>query len=122
MAICSDGRSIWVANRNDDNVTKLDADSGTVIGTYAVSHNPIGICSDGGNIWITNQGSNTVTKLNGSNGVVLEHSLLELLPMRSVLEGVVSGSPIWSLTISVRCKISSFITISYLLGNFDKFN
>ena len=63
VAICFDGASIWVANSNSDNVTKLNASTGAVQGTYNVGDGPRGICFDGASIWAANRDSFNVTKL-----------------------------------------------------------
>jgi len=71
FGICFDGANIWVANYGSNNVTKLRASDGTILGTYNVGTQPLGICFDGANIWVTNSGSNSVTKLSASDGTVL---------------------------------------------------
>ena len=58
-----DGANIWVANLGSNNVTKLQASTGKVLGTFAVGTNPIYAALDGVNIWVTNLGSKTVSKL-----------------------------------------------------------
>ena len=66
--ICFDGANIWVANEGSNNVMKLKASDGSLVGTYAVGTNPDTICFDGINIWVANYGNNTVTKLRASDG------------------------------------------------------
>jgi len=44
-------------------VTKLNASTGAVQGTFAVGTAPNGICFDGASIWVANAGNSTVTKL-----------------------------------------------------------
>jgi hypothetical protein len=66
--IAFDGANIWVANGNSNNVTKLKASDGSLVGTYSVGTNPRGIAFDGANIWVANWGTNNVTKLNASDG------------------------------------------------------
>jgi DNA-binding beta-propeller fold protein YncE len=68
QGICFDGANIWVANLGSDNVTKLKASDGSLVGTYAVGSSPFGICFDGANIWVANFGSDNVTKLKASDG------------------------------------------------------
>src|SRR3989338_6431574 len=66
-----DGDNIWVANSGSNNITKLRASDGTILGTYAVGFYPDGVAFDGANIWVANSGSNNVTKLRASDvGVV----------------------------------------------------
>ena len=69
--IAFDGANIWVANHGSNNVSKLRASDGAVLGTYAVGAVPSGIAFDGANIWVANHGSNNVTKLRASDGAVL---------------------------------------------------
>jgi DNA-binding beta-propeller fold protein YncE len=52
-----------VTYASSDNVMKLKASDGSLVGTYAVGDVPFGICFDGANIWVTNLLDNTVTKL-----------------------------------------------------------
>lgn len=66
-----DGANIWVANSNNNNVTKLRASDGATLGTFAVGTSPYSIVFDGTNIWVANLSSNGVTKLRASDGVVL---------------------------------------------------
>ncbi len=58
-----DGANIWVTNAGSKNVTKLQASTGKVLGTFSVGTVPTGIAFDGANIWVANYGSNTVSKL-----------------------------------------------------------
>ena len=66
--IAFDGANIWVTNCGSNNVTKLRASDGAVLGTYAVGTSPAGIAFDGANIWVANSGSNNVMKLRPSDG------------------------------------------------------
>jgi hypothetical protein len=61
--VAFDGYSIWVANFNTDNVTKLRASDGANLGTFPVGDAPRGIAFDGSSIWVTNQLSDSLTKL-----------------------------------------------------------
>src|ERR1700745_1204336 len=47
FGLAFDGANIWVANNGSDNVTKLRASDGKVLGTFAVGSNPIGVAFDG---------------------------------------------------------------------------
>ncbi|XHR29838.1 MAG: hypothetical protein ACFUZC_04640 [Chthoniobacteraceae bacterium] len=71
QGICFDGANIWVTNNGSNNVTKITAATGAVVGTYSVGTAPVGICFDGTNIWVANSGSNNVTKLTASNGAAV---------------------------------------------------
>jgi uncharacterized protein (TIGR03437 family) len=88
-----DGTNIWVANFFTNNVTKLLASTGAILGTYSVGANnyPVGLAFDGSNIWVTNQGSNTVTKLLASTGAIVG-----IYPVGSEPEGIAfDGTNIW---------------------------
>jgi hypothetical protein len=62
-AVAFDGANIWVANSGSNNVAKLRAGDGSVLGTFAVGSAPVGVAFDGASIWVANSGSNTVAKL-----------------------------------------------------------
>jgi DNA-binding beta-propeller fold protein YncE len=63
FGVAFDGANIWVTNLTSNNVTKLQASDGRVLGTFAVGMNPDSVAFDGANIWVANTGSNTVSKL-----------------------------------------------------------
>ena len=71
QSVCSDGTNIWVTNNGSNNVTKLTAATGAVVGTYSVGTAPVGICYDGTYIWVANSGSNNVSKLNAATGAAV---------------------------------------------------
>ena len=62
---CFDGENIWVANLDSDNVTKIHASTGAVVGTFPQASLPGAVCSDGLSIWVANLTADTVTKLRG---------------------------------------------------------
>jgi hypothetical protein len=62
QGIVYDGANLWVANTTSNNVTKLAASSGAVLGTFAAGTEPDGMAFDGANSWAANAGSNTVSK------------------------------------------------------------
>jgi outer membrane lipoprotein-sorting protein len=66
--IAFDGANIWVSNVGSNNVTKLKASDGSLVGTYSVGTAPLCITFDGVNIWVANYYSNTVAKLKASDG------------------------------------------------------
>lgn len=71
IGVVSDGTNIWVANGESNNVMKLRATDGAVLGTFNVGTNPEGVVFDGTNVWVVNTDSNTVSKLRASDGAVL---------------------------------------------------
>ena len=69
--VAFDGTYIWVANRDDGTVSKINPVTGTVIGTpIAVGSQPLGVAFDGTNIWVTNNGSNNVSKIDPATNTV----------------------------------------------------
>lgn len=98
--VAFDGANLWVANRDDNNVTGLRASDGVVVGTVAVRGAPDGVIFDGANIWVVNQGYNlkvdgSVTKLNPANGATLA-----IFPVGTTLAQLRSMAPISGSRIS----------------------
>jgi DNA-binding beta-propeller fold protein YncE len=60
---CFDGTNIWVINNSNDDVIKLRALDGAIMGTYTVGSNPLDICFDGTYIWVVNCHSHSITRL-----------------------------------------------------------
>ena len=63
LGLASGGANIWVANNEDDTLTKLRISDGAPHGTFSIGDSPIGLAFDGANIWVANSGSNTVSKI-----------------------------------------------------------
>ena len=63
QGVAFDGANIWVTNAGTNNVTKLLASSGAVVGTYPVGSFPDCVAFDGTNIWVTTQNDNGVSKI-----------------------------------------------------------
>jgi DNA-binding beta-propeller fold protein YncE len=65
--VAFDGSNIWVANERGNNVTKLRASEGTILGTFTVQslngQGADGAAFDGANIWVANYRSGSVSKL-----------------------------------------------------------
>lgn len=70
-AVAFDGAHVWIANHLSDDVTKLRAADGELLGTFRAGTGPSAVAFDGANIWVTNRGSNNVIKLRASDGVNL---------------------------------------------------
>ena len=103
--VAFDGASIWVANFNSNNVTKLRASDGVCVGTctFAVGTNPTGVAFDGASVWVTNRDSNTVTKLRASDGALLGTFAVGPFPFAVAFD----GASVWvansnSTTVSKR--------------------
>jgi DNA-binding beta-propeller fold protein YncE len=69
--LCFDGANIWSANFGDNTVSKIQANDGTVLGTFKVGNQPLGVTFDGANIWVSNSADGTVSKLRAQDGVNL---------------------------------------------------
>src|SRR6266571_5308124 len=50
--VAFDGANIWVANGGSNDVTKLAASTGAVLGTFAVATSPTAVAFDGANVWV----------------------------------------------------------------------
>ena len=97
-----DGTNIWVANQLSNNVTKIRANDGSVVGTYSVgSNNPVNLVFDGTYIWSTNHLGGSVTKLKASDGSIVGFYAVGGLPWGIAFD----GTNIW-----VSSLASSFIT------------
>jgi DNA-binding beta-propeller fold protein YncE len=62
LGVAFDGASIWVANANDNKVTKLRASDGANLGAFPVGSLPNAVAFDGANIWVANYNSSSVSK------------------------------------------------------------
>ena len=67
-----DGANIWVSNASihRGRLTKVRANDGTVLSTYAVGSGPYGMVFDGASVWVANYGSNDLSKVNVGTGRV----------------------------------------------------
>jgi len=66
----SDGKDLWVANRDAHTVNKMQTD-GTILETIEVGRTPVGLTFDGENIWVGCFRSDVVMKLRPSDGATL---------------------------------------------------
>jgi hypothetical protein len=109
-AAAFDGANIWVASGGSNNVTKLRASDGTVLGTFPVGVNPTGVAFDGANIWVA--GGNNVTKLRASDGFVLGTFLLGAGPFGVAFDGaniwVAGGNNVTKLRASDGLELGTF--------------
>jgi YVTN family beta-propeller protein len=71
MGVSADGTHVWVANREDDTVTEIEAATGTVVRTIPVGDGPKGVSSDGTDVWVTNNNGHTVSEIEVSSGTVI---------------------------------------------------
>ena len=71
IAVTFDGTNIWVANEGSNNVTKMLAANGSVVGTYPAGTNPDALAFDGTSIWVANNmNPGYATKLLASDGSI----------------------------------------------------
>ena len=68
FGVAFDGANVWVVNGGDNDVEKLRANDGAVLGAFSVGQSrasPRGLAFDGENVWVSNSGGNDVTELRG---------------------------------------------------------
>lgn len=70
-AISSDGTYVWVANYDDDTVSKIRISTSNVIYTIEVGYGPRAIVSDGTYVWTANYNDNNVSQIEISSGEVI---------------------------------------------------
>ena len=62
---------MWVANEADDNVTRIDASSGSGR-TSPVGAGPTGVAYGAGAVWVANAGDGTVSRIDPATGEVVK--------------------------------------------------
>jgi len=112
--VAFDGADIWVANANSNNVTKLQASTGTVLGTYSVGSSPGEIAFDGANIWVVNTGSNNVTKLAAATGAVLGTFNVGTFPIGVAFD----GANVWVTNYSSNTVTKLLAATGAVLGTY----
>lgn len=93
LGLLFDGTNVWVSNLGSSNVTKIDADTGNVVGTYATGNTPGGMAFDGTYLWIVSGAANTITKLVAATGQPAPGSPLTVASDPSGI--VFDGDSIW---------------------------
>src|SRR5207253_10683064 len=100
--ILFDGKYIWVANNGvgANSVSKFNAATMTLIGTYSVGVSPDGVAFDGIYVWVTNSYDNTVVKLDRETGQILRTYPTGPFPLSAIFDGknvwIGSGAPVTS--------------------------
>jgi YVTN family beta-propeller protein len=87
--ILYDGKYIWVANNGvgEDNVSKFDAATMKLLGTYTVGNEPDSVAFDGTYIWVTNSYSNNVVKLDRETGKTIGAYPTGEYPLSIIFDG-----------------------------------
>ncbi len=118
LGVAFDGANIWVANYLSNTVTKLQASTGAVLGTYSVGvgPQPFGIAFDGANIWVTNFGGNTVTKLLASTGAPAPGSPFTV--GTNPVGVAFDGTNIWVSNVSTNDVTKLLASTGAVLGTF----
>ncbi len=91
FGVAFDGANVWVVNGGDNDVEKLRANDGAVLGAFSVGQSrasPRGLAFDGENVWVSNSGGNDVTELKGpSDGSLLGTFVAGATPADVVYDG-----------------------------------
>ena len=78
-------RSLWVANRDDDSVTRLIVGELTrpdTLATIPVGDAPVDVAVDGDAVWVVNRGDRTISRIDPKAGTVVATIELEHEPVR----------------------------------------
>jgi YVTN family beta-propeller protein len=63
--------SVWVSDRGDDTVRRIDPVTGRIRHVIAVGHIPASVAVDQGSVWVTSQCAGTLSRIDpASNRVV----------------------------------------------------
>ena len=71
-AIALGGGGVWVANRGDDTVVRIDPSTRAVVTTIPVGKAPAGVAFGAGSVWVANSGDGTVSRIDPEAGKVIE--------------------------------------------------
>ena len=69
-AVVVTGGSVWVANRGDDTVSRVDAATRSVEASIPVGDEPALLSAGGGSVWVANLGDNTLMRIDAATGAV----------------------------------------------------
>ncbi len=92
-AMVFDGTSLWIANINDNTVSKLDPADGTRV-DYETGEFPSGVTFDGTSVWVTNQRDGTVSKIDPEDGTRVDFAT-GTSPAPNPLGVAFDGTNIW---------------------------
>src|SRR4051812_42413274 len=67
-AVAVDENSVWVANRADGSVLRIDPGTNKVLASIPAGREPYGIAVGAGSVWVANRGDGTVVRIDpGTN-------------------------------------------------------
>src|SRR3954451_4434639 len=67
-AVVTTKDAVWVANTEDDSVSRIDIATGRVNQTTDVGSSPTALAAGAGSIWVANSGSGTVSRVDPASG------------------------------------------------------
>ena len=83
--------SVWVANQESFDVTRIDAATGDVLATVPVGATPVQIVWDGEAVWVANMGSRTVSRIDPATNSVTDSVYVQT----PVFALAVGGGRLW---------------------------
>jgi peptide/nickel transport system substrate-binding protein len=94
-AITSAAGALWVANRQDGTVSRVDPRTKSVTGTIRVGHAPDAIAASGAAVWVANSGDGTLSEIDPAT-----NSVVKTLSLANPPQGLASSGS--ELYVSVR--------------------
>lgn len=120
MAFDSSTNSIWVANSGSaiNSVTKINASTGIISGTYTVGTAPRSLAFDSStnSIWVANSGSNNVMKLNASTGALIGTYAVGSLPYGITFDS--STNSVWTANLGDSTVTKLNASTGALIGTY----
>jgi DNA-binding beta-propeller fold protein YncE len=86
VALAAVGRNLWVANRTDDTLTRVDTRTQETR-TFGGFPYPISLAAEGPRVWVGSESSNEVVAIDGAIGTVVERLQLNPAPAGFVAFG-----------------------------------
>ncbi|MFL6228906.1 MAG: YncE family protein, partial [Pyrinomonadaceae bacterium] len=119
LGVAFDGANIWVANQDSNNVMKLRASDGALLGTFPVGVNPTAVAFDGSNIWVTNELDGTVTELRASDGANLGTLPVGQSPLAVAFDGIYLWVANWRSNSVTRIGVNdkSHLVTTFAVGS-----
>jgi virginiamycin B lyase len=93
MGVAVGGSVVWVANRSDDTVSRIDPRTNQVVATIPVGSSPSGVAVGEGSVWVANSGDGTVSQIHAQT-----NELVGTIPIGEVPIDVAAGEgAVWVL-------------------------